>query len=257
MMDNNQSRTFGNNNKTDSSLEERVKRIMREHDEAFNKFDCERTRMLTHTCVRVPTPIAQTAYEYLLNKKAPMLVMESLSVIRKNFNIYLAYIFEEMFIRLKVEGKIDDALSLLAIETPEILSTIQEEALEKQKQMKSLESKCNYIARFLEDQERIEIFESLLSTLSGSKELQFSSICTGLCETSPEKQLAKIINVSQRVIFKWKNKQTIPNEENTAKIIIELLKRDPGRVNVRLNSILLMVKERLSETYTFLSASTP
>jgi len=231
--------------------EKKIKRLLEDFSADAKQLEMNFTRIFSHSSVKVPEPIAKEAFDYLTSKNK-LLITENFDTIKKEFSAYLNYFFEKMYDRLKLEGKLEDALSLLAI-TPADSFIIQEKALEEKKLNKSIESNCSYIARFLENHERVELFEMLLSLLTESKELHFSTILTKQVDSSPEKHLSKIINVSQRVVFKWKNKQTIPNVENTARILMELLKRDPGRVNNRLNLILVSVKERAFEVYTLLN----
>jgi hypothetical protein len=230
-----------------------LKALMASADKQREKLEREKDRLFSHASVKVPEQIAQEAYGQILNLFVdPMKLMNGFKVTQENLDNYLTNVFQEMFTRLKVEGKINDVFALLAIQSPESLT--KDISLEEKRPIDySMERMCKYVARFLEDEERTELFQLLLSLLTGSSELRLPSIFTDRSETSPEKKIAEIVGVSNRVVFKWKQKQTIPSPENTAKILLELLRRDPGRVNPRLNSILRTVGKEAIKTYNSLN----
>ena len=111
--------------------------------------------------------------------------------------------------------------------------------VQEKKVADSAESSCEYAARFLNKKERTEIFEILLSLLHSNSEL------------SPENQVVKIVGVTPQMVFRWKAKTDTPGPSASAKILSELLKRDPRRTDSRIEAISEKVKREMLKTYIF------
>jgi hypothetical protein len=82
---------------------------------------------------------------------------------------------------------------------------------------KSIQDCCENASRFLCASERTGLFEKLVSLLPKSDS-----------KPAPIRQAAKILGVSETVVYKWKRKEDTPGLENTAKIMAEVIKRDPS-----------------------------
>jgi hypothetical protein len=79
-----------------------------------------------------------------------------------------------------------------------------------------LQECCENISRFLSSDERTMLFEKFVSLLPISDS-----------KPAPIRQAAKILGVSETMVYKWKRKEDAPGPENTSKIVAEIIKRDP------------------------------
>jgi transcriptional regulator with XRE-family HTH domain len=102
-----------------------------------------------------------------------------------------------------------------------------------------IESCYEHASYFLNNAERFELFEILLDHLYKKPESALT----------PERQVAKIIGVSDMTVSKWKNKVTHPNQEHAAKILSEITKRDPNRINSRIAALSNKLMEEVFNTY--------
>ena len=99
-----------------------------------------------------------------------------------------------------------------------------------------------YASRFLNDNERTELFEVLVSLL---KSKPISSL-------TPERQVAKMLGISDTIVYEWKRKVKIPSPKNTAKILTAIMKCDPEKVNPHLAALCDKLMDNVLKTYVLL-----
>lgn len=86
---------------------------------------------------------------------------------------------------------------------------------------------CKNTSRFFSTNERTELFEKLVSLLPKNDS-----------NPAPIRQAAKILGVSETIVYKWKRKEDVPSIENTAKILAEVIRRDPSYFDTLSNKLM-------------------
>jgi hypothetical protein len=120
---------------------------------------------------------------------------------------------------------------------------IEEKSVSKPKSAQNQAEICyEHASCFLNEEERTEAFKILLSLLDSKPESALT----------PERQVAKIIKVSDMAVSKWKNKLTAPSSQTSAKILFEIMKRDPNRINPRIAALSNKLMEEVFNTYILL-----
>jgi hypothetical protein len=171
-------------------------------------------------------------------------------ITQKQIDLYAVELFQAMYNELKLENKVNEIFALKPILERNIslnLSFLKESEVQDCEKQQLTETLCKNAVFFLNEAERTKIFELLFWLISDSK---IYSIYTNL---SPEKCLARIVGVSKEMVFRWKNKEGVPGQENTAKMLKELLSLKPDG---NLKMLLLNARERSLQTYTLLKEVT-
>jgi hypothetical protein len=103
-------------------------------------------------------------------------------------------------------------------------------------------AELEHVCYFLNDEERYGLFEILLSLIHSKPESALT----------PERQIARIIGVSDMAVSKWKNKHNSLGPKTSAKILSEIMKRDPNRINPRIATLSNKLLEEVFSTYVLL-----
>ena len=98
-----------------------------------------------------------------------------------------------------------------------------------------------YASRFLDAAERTELFQMLVDLLYSKPQSNLT----------PERQVAKILAVSDTIVYEWKRAIKVPNSENTAKILNEITKRGAG-YNQRFEILKNKMMDQVFKTYILL-----